>query len=72
MRQRVAKLLVAQAAFLLCSSFVSSSPLIAADYVNSRLPWHPAVLDSQGRVLAVIFASHWLHVSFLSCNCSCA
>lgn len=50
--QRVAQLLVAQAAFLLCASLVPSAPLTAADYVNSQLPWHPAVLDSQGRLLA--------------------
>jgi hypothetical protein len=53
MHKRVAMLLVAQAAFLLCASLVPSSPLIASsDYVNSQLPWHPVVLDSQGRLLA--------------------
>ena len=29
--------------------------LFAQDYLNAQLPWHKAVLDSQGRVLA------WYH-----------
>ena len=30
----------------------SSDALRAADYVNAQLPWHPVVLDAQGRLLA--------------------
>ena len=34
---------------------IFSPPLLAADYVNSELPYHEVVLDSQGKLLA------WYH-----------
>jgi hypothetical protein len=37
---------------ILILTLVGISPLVAGDYVNAALPWHEAVLDSAGRLLA--------------------